>query len=151
MRIIFAILTFLSLVIMIPILAAMLIIGLPILTRGKRAYKNYILSAVALSMYISIAGLGFTYAFFKMRKDEFADFVKRIAVSQDQGGNVVMQELFDDVLTKDHSEQFGNEDETVSSVLGKNLKSGNLSILGRIIGLILDAFQKDHIEVSIGK
>ncbi len=43
-----------------------------------------------------------------------------IAHSIDQTGNVICQDLFNDVLLKKQLYKFGNADETISSVLGKS-------------------------------
>ncbi|MCF6349253.1 MAG: hypothetical protein L3J20_13320 [Flavobacteriaceae bacterium] len=47
-------------------------------------------------------------------------FKNKFVLSIDQMGNVAMQDLFNDIFTIKNGYQFGNEDETISSVLGKN-------------------------------
>ena len=91
MRILFSILAFLCLFLAIPIMVVMLIVGLPVLIRSKRAYKNYILVCTANSFYLVLAPLGYIYAFIKMSKPGFEKYNLRIAVSIDQNGNVCMQ------------------------------------------------------------
>ncbi|MBC7535109.1 MAG: hypothetical protein H7258_05390 [Ferruginibacter sp.] len=69
----------------------------------------------------------------------------RMAVSKDQYGNVVCEELFNSTLRKKESKHsFGDEDETISSVIGKNLRDDTLSIAGKVLNKILCFFQKDH-------
>ena len=45
--------------------------------------------------------------------------------------------------------QFGNEDETISSVLGKNERMQTLTGLGRVIVSILDFIDPNHALNSI--
>ncbi len=74
-----------------------------------------------------------------------------MAISIDQYGNVVCAELFNATLITSNSIYlFGNEDETISSVIGRNLKAGTLSKTGKILNSILNFFQKDHAINSIG-
>ncbi len=67
-----------------------------------------------------------------------------IAISIDQMGNVIMQELFNDILIKKAGCQFGNEDETISSVLGKNQQSETLTLIGRALNRALNWLDKGH-------
>ena len=56
------------------------------------------------------------------------NYLFRITKSIDQLGNVVCAELFDWMLVK-KGKHFGDEDETISSVLGRNID--NLTIAGK--------------------
>lgn len=68
-----------------------------------------------------------------------------IAHSIDQTGNVLCQDLFNDLLLKNKKiHKFGNADETISSVLGKNKKEKNLSFLGKCIDIILEYIDPNH-------
>lgn len=60
-----------------------------------------------------------------------------IAVSNDATGNVVCDDLFNLIMIKAGSYQFGNRKETISSVFGKNLQNGTLTWFGNIIVLLL--------------
>jgi hypothetical protein len=73
----------------------------------------------------------------------------RIAVSIDQTGNVFCKELFNDALIYPKGHRFGNEDETISSVLGKNKLSNTLTWAGKLLDRILNVFEKDHSVISI--
>ena len=46
-------------------------------------------------------------------------------------------------------DRFGNIDETISSVLGKNQRFGHLTKFGKVICKILDTIDKNHCEKSI--
>ena len=58
-------------------------------------------------------------------------------------------ELFNDILIKIGGYKFGNRQETISSVLGKNQRSNTLTRAGRILRFILDFIDKDHCLNSI--
>ena len=54
-----------------------------------------------------------------------------LAHSIDQTGNVICERLFNHILIKSRIHRFGNPDETISSVLGKNKVINNLAFLGK--------------------
>ena len=58
-------------------------------------------------------------------------------------------ELFNDILIKIGGYKFGNRQETISSVLGKNQRSNTLTKAGKILRFILDVIDKDHCKNSI--
>lgn len=49
------------------------------------------------------------------------------------------------------SDKFGNIEETISSVLGKNQLSNNLTRFGKVIVWILNKIEKNHCVKSINK
>ena len=108
------------------------------------------LLAVVLS--VLLMPLGFIYgiirlwakADFKKWFVKFGKYLFVIAVSIDQLGNVIMQEMFDDLLIKPYGYKFGNEDETISSVIGKNKLMNTLTSAGKFLDWILNIFEKDH-------
>lgn len=74
----------------------------------------------------------------------------RMAVSKDQQGGTSGNKVFDFLLLKKHSKhKFGNPDETISSVLGKNQQLGTLAFLGRGLNNILQWLDKNHSVKSI--
>jgi 8-oxo-dGTP diphosphatase len=74
----------------------------------------------------------------------------RMAVSIDQLGNVLMQELFNAILIKKESlDKFGSEDETISSVIGKNQKRGMLTGAGNALNWVLNKIDPGHSLNSI--
>ena len=76
----------------------------------------------------------------------------RLAVSLDQFGNVVMSHLFNLILISGLStSKFGDPDETISSVLGKNKQTGTLRYLGKRLVALLDGLDKNHSIKSIEK
>ena len=72
-----------------------------------------------------------------------------IAVSVDQTGNVFCKELFNDALIYPKGHSFGNEDETISSVLGKNKLGNTLTWTGKILDWILNKLDQNHSINSI--
>lgn len=69
-----------------------------------------------------------------------------IAHSIDQTGNVICQDLFNDLLLKEQLYKFGNADETISSALGKSKALNDLKWLGKLIVGILNTLDPEHVE-----
>ncbi len=55
------------------------------------------------------------------------------------------------LITKESKDRFGRIEETISSVLGKNELSDQLSTTGKILCWILDKIEKNHCIKSINK
>jgi 8-oxo-dGTP diphosphatase len=72
-----------------------------------------------------------------------------MAVSVDKFGNVVCAELFNATLIKKSKNLFGNHRQTVSHVLGVNVRSGNLTTTGKGLNDALNFIEKDHSVKSI--
>jgi 8-oxo-dGTP diphosphatase len=74
-----------------------------------------------------------------------------VALVLDEVGNVTMQHLLNDILLikKEYTYFFGNKNETISSVIGKNSLTGTLSPLGRALNSFLNFLDKDHSLNSI--
>lgn len=108
---------------------------------------NVLLYTIAYLIGVSVIPIGMLYALFKSDR---AGYFYKLALSIDQLGNVAMGKLFDDILIKPNRDRFGNEDETISSVLGKNQLNGTLRPLGSFLVFILDKFEKNHSIKSIG-
>ena len=110
--------------------------------------------ALALSPLLIVSIL---WSFIKlMIKSKFYQWWERLgayflksAIALDQLGNVMCQDLFNSTLIKDNSNPFGNEDETISSVLGKNLRSNNLTKAGKVLNYILNTIDPGHSINSI--
>ena len=79
-----------------------------------------------------------------------ADWFWRIALSLDQFANVLADDLLNALLLKTRAKQrFGNEDETISSVIGKNFLAGSLTRLGLWVRYVLHRLDKNHSVKSI--
>lgn len=113
-------------------------------------FLAYIVSVILSTIFVPIGIIyGFVKIFYKqtIRKalhdldNKFFD----LGYSKDQHGGVSCKELFNDILiTKDSKHKFGNPDETISSVLGKNRRDNTLTWCGKALCWILGLFQKDH-------
>ena len=73
----------------------------------------------------------------------------KTARSIDVFANVEASELFNDVLIKKGGYKFGNRQETISSVVGKNQRDNTLTKTGRGSRYILDKIDKNHCIDSI--
>ena len=72
------------------------------------------------------------------------------AINIDRFGNREFRFSLNKYLIKQNSPfKFGNIDETISSVLGKNQRFGHLTKFGKVICKILDTIDKNHCEKSI--
>lgn len=109
-----------------------------------------LLSAISLPIGFAYFILKCVFTFqFKKFGIRFNQYFLKMALSIDQMGNVAMQELFNDILIKNRDYPFGDEDETISSVIGKNLKHKNLTSLGKALNAILDFLDPNHSLNSI--
>lgn len=77
-------------------------------------------------------------------------YFKNSAINIDKFANREFRTLFNKTLIVQNSAfKFGNINETLSSVLGKNKKLGLLTKTGKVICFILDFLDKNHCEKSI--
>lgn len=85
-----------------------------------------------------------------IKNGEWDKYNTDLAISIDQLGNGLCRYLFNSWLRNKSSKHgFGNIDETISSVLGKNERDKTLSWLGRRIAGLLNFIQKDHCKMAI--
>lgn len=71
------------------------------------------------------------------------------AVNLDKFGNREFRTILNKVLITDKGYKFGNINETISSVLGKNELTSTLTKTGKVLVWILDKFQKNHVYKAI--
>ena len=123
----------------------------------KKFTTNFLLMFVAVLLFSVLAPIGVLYglgaSFFQVKIREgfkkISGYFMSIAVSIDQSGNVFCKELFNDALIGLKGHSFGNEDETISSVLGKNKISNTLTWVGKSLDWLLNLFEKNHSVISI--
>lgn len=72
-----------------------------------------------------------------------------MAYSIDQFGNVACQHLFNDVLRTTSGHKFGDADETVSYVLGKNKETNTLTKMGWWFTNLLNKLDAEHVEKAV--
>jgi len=74
----------------------------------------------------------------------------KLAISLDQFGNVCCGPLLNYILiSKESKHKFGDPDETISSVLGKNKKNDTLIYWGLRLDALLDGLDENHSINSI--
>jgi hypothetical protein len=77
-------------------------------------------------------------------------YFKDTAINIDRFGNREFRfSLNKYLITEKSPDRFGNIEETISSVLGKNQLSNNLTSFGKVIANILDTIEKEHCKKSI--
>jgi hypothetical protein len=97
---------------------------------------------VAILVSIVLFPIGFIIAMLYPKRGKY---LFNIALGIDQLGNIVCAKLFDLTLIYQSSiHKFGNEDETISSVVGKNKQSKTLTLVGQLLNKLLDLLDKNH-------
>jgi len=96
---------------------------------------------VAILISVILFPIGFIITMFYPNRKKH---LYNIALGIDQLGNVVCGQLFNLTLIKKTGYRFGNEDETISSVIGKNKRTNTLTATGRLLDTLLDAIDKNH-------
>lgn len=107
-----------------------------------------LLTFTALILFMVLAPFGILWQVITNLKGVNKYFFK-IAVCIDQSGNVVCSKLLDVVMIKSSGHKFGNEDETISSVIGKNHQSNTLTYCGWGLYHLLNKIEKNHSENAI--
>lgn len=133
----------------------------------KGIIKNIILLAISIVLLLILAPVGLLFTLLvsitkevkgrqkgvkKIGKQYLADSMLDNAISLDIFGNVICSDLLNVVLLKSDSEVlFGNPRLTVSGVLGLNQEHFTLTILGIVLGGILDLIDEDHLAKAADK
>jgi len=108
---------------------------------------SYILKRLLFTFSITYTIL---YLLIKFKLKELDNYFFDLAIGNDQLGNVSCGYLFNHLLIKKTSvHKFGNEDETISSVLGKNKLDKTFKFLGYLLDNILDKLDSNHSINSI--
>lgn len=122
------------------------------ITTIKQGPKKYgfllFIIATILSILTLPIGIAFT-AIWNLFNKKFNERFLQIAISIDQNGNVIMQDVFNGLFKKRGGCSFGNPNETISSVLGKNESAKTLSKFGNLIAIILNKIDPNHTFNSI--
>ena len=97
---------------------------------------------IAILISIILFPIGFIVSMFYPKREKY---LYNTARGIDQLGNVVCGRLFNLTLIQKVSiHKFGNEDETISSVIGKNKLANTLTVSGRLLDKLLDTIDKNH-------
>lgn len=113
---------------------------------------SFILAFIAILLVFLCGGLFFMFSvLYRSFCGNLGAYFWSLALSLDQLGNVIAQDVFNLLLIKKGGISFGNEDETISSVLGKNKLDNKLTRLGKGLDYILNKIDKNHTIKSIEK
>lgn len=87
------------------------------------------------------------FFFVKNKKGYF----RSSAVNLDKYANREFRTLWNKTLKKENGYKFGNENETISSALGKNERDKTLTKTGKVLVWILDKIDNNHSIKSINE
>ena len=96
---------------------------------------------VAIVISVILFPIGFVFSMFYPNRGKY---LYKIALGIDQLGNVVCARLFNFFLIDIEGHQFGNEDETISGVIGKNKRTNTLTLFGIALDMFLELIDKNH-------
>ncbi len=108
--------------------------------------KNLILLLVAITLSVLIFPLALIYAILTRGFNTLGKDSWETAIAIDQLGNVWCKHLFNDLLIYPSGHRFGNPNETVSHVLGKNKATNTLYTIGKVLAWILNLIDRNHVE-----
>lgn len=111
--------------------------------------RGFILLIIALLLSLVVLPVGFAFQIITALFRGIDKYLFRMAKSIDQLGNVVCEHLFNVTLIKKRGYKFGNEDVTISHVLGINKKINTLTYTGKLLSKLLNLIEKDHVEKAI--
>jgi len=104
-----------------------------------------ILFIIAYILYLPLSVINWLFV------KEKSGYFKSSAINLDKFVNREFRTLFNKTLINNKGYRFGNINETISSVLGKNQLTGTLTSLGKALVWILDKIENDHSLKSIDK
>jgi len=84
-------------------------------------------------------------------KDNAKKYFRSTAINIDKFGNREFRTLWNCTLRLKTGYKFGNPEETISSVLGKNERDKTLTATGKVLVFILNTIDKDHCKKSINE
>jgi len=94
--------------------------------------------------------IGLVYSLFRFKSfKELNSYFETVARSKDQHSNAVLKYLFNDIMTKKGGFEFGNEDQTLSYVFGKNKELKKLNLFGKFWANFLNKLESNHVENSV--
>jgi hypothetical protein len=80
----------------------------------------------------------------------FTSYLWNLAVSIDQTLNVLLQYSLNDTMIKNSSKnKYGNPDETISGITGKNVLASTLTWFGKLVNSGLNLLERNHSIKSI--
>ena len=124
----------------------------------KEFFINLGLAIVAVILSIILVPIGLCFSLIvlvidlvklKFSVKGFSKFYRALALSIDQLGGVILGPLFNAILITKDGYKFGDEDDTISYALGRNLELGTLTRRGRWLQVTLDNIDKDHCKKAV--
>lgn len=122
----------------------------------KNLIKSIAVFAIAYFAfkYLLWFGIGYAIIVSIVKKREaneptFVDYLWRLATSIDQTLNACLLFPLNDTMRLPKGTNYGNIDETISGVTGKNQLSNSLTWFGKLINWFLSKLEKDHSLKSI--
>lgn len=106
---------------------------------------GFLLFIVAYILFLPLSIIN--YCVVKNKKGYF----KSSAISLDKFGNREFRTLLNKTLIVEKGYEFGNMNETISGVLGKNERDKTLTKTGKCLVFILNKLDKNHCLKSIDK
>ena len=106
---------------------------------------GFLLFAIAYVLFLPLTLIN--YCVVKNKKGYF----KSSAINLDKFGNREFRTLLNKTLRIESGYEFGNMNETISGVLGKNERDKTLTKTGKCLVWILDKLDKNHAAKSIDK
>lgn len=106
-----------------------------------------ILYIIATVLWVFITPINWVIVCFKYGLSN--SYFKETAVDIDRFGNRNFRTFLNVLMREENGYPFGNVNETISSVLGKNQRDGTLTRFGRLICAVLDSLDKNHCKNSI--
>ena len=74
----------------------------------------------------------------------FSKYLWNLSLSIDQTLNVCLQFVLNDLMRFSQGDNFGNTDESISGVIGKNQRKETLTRFGKGVNWFLNKLEKDH-------
>jgi len=117
----------------------------------KDLFVNIILLILALLLAVVLFPFGWLHGLitFRLSISRLSHYLLTISLSIDQMGNVILAPLFNRIMIKRNGYKFGDEDETISYVLGRNQITKTLSKLGNLLANLLDWIDPNHCAKTV--
>jgi 8-oxo-dGTP diphosphatase len=112
---------------------------------------GFVLFIIASGLKVVVFPVAYIFGTFTaLIRKEWNEYNHNLALAVDQYGNALCKYLFDLLfIEKESKYKFGNPDETISSVIGKNKVAETLTVPGEVLDWILNKFEKNHSINSI--
>jgi hypothetical protein len=104
---------------------------------------NFLLFVIAYVLYLPLSFVNWFFV------DNKLGYFLSSAINLDKFGNREFRTLWNKTLINNKGHKFGDINETISSVLGKNQLTGTLTKCGNILVWILDKIDNNHALKSI--